>query len=139
MIEPLQSQSRVLTLLPYLDIPQTCSSLQRRKAASYVDDTFSLFDSEATAATFLHYLNNRHPNINFTMELEENLEIQFLDVRIKRNLNNFTTTEHRKATFTGLYTKWDSFTPRKYKINLIRTLIYASARVPPYYSRLSLI
>ena len=29
-----------------------------------------------------------------------------------------------KKTFTGLYTKWDSFTPCKYKINLIRTLTY---------------
>ena len=54
----------------------------------YVDDTFSLFDSEATAASFLHFLNTRHPNIKFTMELEENQEIPFLDVRIKRNLNN---------------------------------------------------
>ena len=55
------------------------------------------------------------PNINFTIEFEENHEIPFLDVRIKRNLNTFTTTVHRKTTFTGLYTKWDSFTPRKYK------------------------
>ena len=27
-------------------------------------------------------------------------------------------------TFTGLYTKWDPFTPRKYKISLICTLTY---------------
>ena len=63
------------------------------------------------------------------MELEENQEIPFLDVRIKRNLNNFTTTVHRKTTFTGLYTKWDSFTPRKYKINLIRILTYRCLRI----------
>ena len=63
------------------------------------------------------------------MELEENQEIPFLDVCIKRNLNNFTTTVHRKTTFTGLYTKWDSFTPRKYKINLIRTLTYRCLRI----------
>ena len=55
------------------------------------------------------------PNINFTIEFEENHEILLLDVRIKRNLNTFTTTVHRKTTFIGLYTKWDSFTPRKYK------------------------
>ena len=29
----------------------------------------------------------------------------------------------------GLYTKWDSFTPRKYKINLIRTLTYRCFRI----------
>ena len=34
-------------------------------------------------------------------------------------------------TFTGLYTKWDSFTftPRKYKINLVRTLAYRCIRI----------
>ena len=32
-------------------------------------------------------------------------------------------------SFTGLYTKWDSFTPRKYKINLIRTLTYRCFRI----------
>ena len=31
--------------------------------------------------------------------------------------------------FTGLYTKWDSFTPRKYKINLIRSLTYRYNRL----------
>ena len=32
-------------------------------------------------------------------------------------------------SFTGLYTKWDSFTPRKYKINLICTLTYRCFRI----------
>ena len=48
-----------------------------------------------------------HPNIKFT----------------------FSTTIHHKKTFTGLYTKWDSFTPRKYKVNLIRTLTYRCLRI----------
>ena len=94
-----------------------------------MDDTFALFDNVASATRFLQYLNTRHPNINFTIEFEENHEIPFLDVRVKRNLNTFTTTVHRKTTFTGLYTKWDSFTPRKYKINLIRTLTYRCLRI----------
>lgn len=39
------------------------------------------------------------------------------------------TSIYRKKTFTGLYTKWDFFTPRKYKINLIRSLTYRYYRV----------
>ena len=35
---------------------------------------------------------------------------------------------YRKKTFTSLYTKWDSFTPRKYKVNLIRTLTFGCFR-----------
>ena len=90
----------------------------------YVDGTFSLFDSKDTASRFLDFLNSRHPKITFTMELEENREIPFLDFCIKRDHNTFSTTIHHKKTFTGLYTKWDSFTPRKYKVNLIGTLTY---------------
>ena len=63
------------------------------------------------------------------MELEENREIPFLDVCIKRDHNTFSTTIHHKKTFTGLYTKWDSFTPKKYKVNLIRTLTYRCLRI----------
>ena len=63
------------------------------------------------------------------MELEENREIPFLDVCIKRDHNTFSTTVHHKKTLTGLYTKEDSFTPRKYKINLIRTLTYRYLRI----------
>ena len=33
-------------------------------------------------------------------------------------------TIHHEKTFTGLYTKWDSLTPRKCKVKLIRTLAY---------------
>ena len=65
----------------------------------------------------------------FTMELEENRGIPFLDVCIKRDHNSFSTTVHHKKTFTGLNTKWDSFTLRKCKINLIRTLSYRCLRI----------
>ena len=57
-------------------------------------------------------------------------EIPFFGILVKRCPNNtFVTSFYRKKTFTGLYTKWDSFTPRKYKINLIRTLTYRCYRI----------
>jgi len=46
------------------------------------------------------------------------------------------TSVYRKKTFTGLYTKWDSFTPRKYKVNPICTLNYRcfeSVPLPHFY------
>ena len=61
----------------------------------YVDDTFSSFDSKDTASRFLDFLNSRHPNIKFTMELEENREIPFLDVCIKGYL-----TTHFQLLYT---------------------------------------
>ena len=70
---------------------------------STVDPCVSSISNLSMIVVMADYFNN--PNIKFTMELEENQEIPFIDVRIKRNLNNFTTTAHRKTTFTGLYTK----------------------------------
>ena len=96
----------------------------------HVDDTFTMFDSKDTANEFLRYLNSRHNSIKFTIEFEQENEIPFLDILVKRCPDNsFMTSVYRKKTFTGLYTKWDSFTPRKYKINLIRTLTYRCFRI----------
>ncbi|XP_067022058.1 uncharacterized protein [Acropora muricata] len=92
--------------------------------------TLTLFRNKGTGIKFLHYLNSRHNNIQFTVEFENNQGIPFLDVSVKRHDNNpFSTSIYRKKTFTGLYTKWDSFTPREYKINLIRTLTYRCLRI----------
>ena len=83
-----------------------------------------------TANGFLQYLNSRHNSIKFTIAFEQDNEFPFLDILVKRCPNNtFVTFIYRKKTFTGLYTKWDSFTPRKYKINLIRTLTYRCYRI----------
>ena len=64
------------------------------------------------------------------MVVVENQEIPILNVLVKRNQNNiFSKTVYRKKPFTGLYTKWDSFTPTKYKINLIRALTSRCLRI----------
>ena len=89
----------------------------------YVDDTFTLFNNTNDANLFLNYLNNRHPNIKFTSDMEETNKLPFLDILIIKENNQFQTTVFHKKTFTGLYTKWDSFIPRKYKVNLINTLL----------------
>ena len=47
------------------------------------------------------------------IEFEQNDEIQFFDILLKHNLDSsFLTSIYRKKTFTGLYTKLDSFAPR---------------------------
>ena len=67
-------------LIPTL---KSCLCNQKR----YVDDTHDYV--EATKVEFiLNKLNNFHPNINFTFELEKNDEINFLDALIKRVNNN---------------------------------------------------
>ena len=96
----------------------------------YVDDTFSLFDGgETEALQFLARLNGLHPSLQFTMESEKEGKLPFLDVLVMRTLDRFTTTIYRKPTFTGLYTRWDSYCAQSRKIALIRSLASRARRI----------
>ena len=44
----------------------------------YVDDIPAAFDNEQDSLNFLNFLNNRHPNIKFTIEKQNNHSIAFL-------------------------------------------------------------
>ena len=49
----------------------------------YVDDTLSAMPE--AAIDFLMTLNNSHPSIDFTMELEENGRLPFLGMNVVTN------------------------------------------------------
>ena len=96
----------------------------------YVDDIFCLFNREQDALDFLTYLNNRHPNIIFTIEKEENNSLPFLDVNINRNNNGtFITKIFHKKTYSGLLTNYLSYIPMSYKLALIKTLIHRTFKI----------
>jgi len=46
----------------------------------YVNDIFCLFNNEKDTLEFFHYVNEKHPNIRFTMATEVNHKLPFLDV-----------------------------------------------------------
>ena len=50
--------------------------------------------------------------------------LPFLDVLVTKARDKFVTTVYRKPTFTGQYVSWQSFSPRKLKVSLIRTLVH---------------
>ena len=104
--------------------------LENYKASSilfyrrYVDDTFCLFDTEHDATLFFDYINDRHPNIRFTMEKEMDKRIPFLDVLIDNSQPQSPITRvYRKKTFTGLVSNYFSFTLFSYKLGIIRTVV----------------
>ena len=73
---------------------------------------------------FFIYMNKCHPNIKFTMELEINNTVPYLDILITRHSNGKLTTKvYRKPTYTGLYLRWDSFVPKQYKKGLVKCLL----------------
>ena len=93
----------------------------------YVDDCFLIFTSCDHVTPFLSYLNSKHPNIQFTHELESNLCLLFLDVKVIHSNGSFATTVHHKSTSTGLFTN-DSF-----------TVLFQCCTRKVYFSHLSLI
>ena len=71
----------------------------------YVDDTFIIWPHGLDALhTFLDHMNDQHPNIKFTMEIERNNKIAFLDVLVQRKENGkLSHSVYRKPTHTDLY------------------------------------
>lgn len=104
-------------------VPKPCVYMR------YVDDTFSIFDSARDATNFLSYLNSLHSFLKFTMSVEKDRALPFLDVLVKRNDGVFVTSVFRKPTFTGLYTSWNSFVPKSRKIGLIATLVHRALMI----------
>ena len=55
----------------------------------YVDDTFCLFRHREHVDKFLAHINNFHPSITFTVEVEENNSLPFLDVLVTHEQGGF--------------------------------------------------
>ena len=115
-----------------LPIDKDKSSLAYRR---YVDDTFSLNINREAADDLLGKLNNLHPALQFTCEHEENSKLPFLDALVHKEhqQNNrttvFSTSVYRKPTFTGQYIRWDSFSSKQHKINLIKCLVNRATKI----------
>jgi hypothetical protein len=89
----------------------------------YVDDIFSVIENNINTNEILVFLNNQHPNIKFTIEMEKHGKLPFLDTQVNRRKEGYYTTLYRKKTFTGVYLNWTSLTSRKYKLGLIYYLM----------------
>ena len=69
-------------------------------------------------------MNTRHKNFKFTFGFEQNNSFSFIDVETTRGGNRFSTSVFRKATFSGVFTNFDSFIFESCKTNLIFTLLF---------------
>ena len=74
-------------------------------------------------------MNTGHPKMKFTFEKDKNNCFNFLDVKVIREDNVFTTSVYRKLSFSDVYTHFDSFMPLNYKFSLASTLFFV---VLPY-------
>ena len=71
----------------------------------YVDDTFVIWPhGKENLTDFLEHLNGVHKNIQFTMEIEEDGHLPFLDIDIyKKADGSLGHKVYRKPTHTNLY------------------------------------
>ena len=78
-----------------------------RSYLRYVVDILAVFRNEQDSLSFLSFLNNKHPNIKFTLEKQVNHSIAFLDVFISGVDNqNLTLQTYHKLTYCN---NWNSF------------------------------
>lgn len=89
----------------------------------FVDDTYVIWPhGRDTLPAFLQHLNNISPSIKFTMEIEEDNQIPFLDILISRHNGKLTTTVYRKPTHTNVYLRQNSHHPDNIKLGVIKCL-----------------
>ena len=75
---------------------------------------------------FLEYLNQQHPNITFTSEVDRDGKLPFLGVQIdlSRFQGKFNAPVYRKPTFIGLFTNVHTFISLTYERCLVSCLIH---------------
>ena len=67
----------------------------------YVDDTFIIYNgTNRQLENFKSYLNKINKNIQFTLEIESNSSINFLDLTIQKTVDEKLFKIYRKATTT---------------------------------------
>ena len=93
-------------------------NLSKPKFYLRYDDILAAFDNEQDSLIFLNFLNNRHPNIKFTIKKQIIHPTAFLDVFISGiNNQNLTLQTHHKSTYTGLLLNFKSFISFSYRIS----------------------
>ena len=86
-------------------------------------DIFLIFDSNNTyIQNILKDFNALHPNLQFTVETEENQALNYLDITIHRTPTSFKTAIYRKPTFTNTIIPYSSNHPTHHKYAAVRSL-----------------
>ena len=72
-----------------------------------------------------------------TKELEQNNQLPYLDVLVTRADVKFETKVFQKKNNTGLYIRWSSLSPVKYKRNLVTCVLDRAYRICNTYKAMN--
>ena len=88
----------------------------------YVDDTFCIL-RKGTVEKLLSHLNSLRPTIQFTVKVEKDRSLPFLDVLLRwKDDGSLDTTMYRKPMHTDRYLDFQSHHPHHVKRSLVRCL-----------------
>lgn len=95
----------------------------------YVDDIFAVLKPEDINPT-LDIINSQYNSIKFTVEIENNNRIPFLDLNLTRTNNRIDINIYRKPTNTNRYITNDSYSTNAHKMAVFNSLIYRMCKLP---------
>ena len=72
----------------------------------------------------LRQINNIHSNLKFTIEVEQDGKIPFLDMLLIRDGKKLSSTWYCKPTDTGLVMNFHALAPRRYKRSVVSSFVY---------------
>ncbi|XP_067671782.1 uncharacterized protein [Haliotis asinina] len=87
-----------------------------------VDDTFTILDHDHDPAILLDHLIKKHLRIQFTVEIEDQQKLPFLDVSLHNSPNKITFYVYRKPTHTDKYIHYLSNHHPQIKRAIVSTL-----------------
>ena len=97
----------------------------------YVDDTFIVFDgTDRQIDKLLSYMNGLNSKIKFTMELECNGCLNFLDLSVRKENNSLTYKVYRKPTTTDMVINAHSYHPETQKLAPFNAFIHRLLSIP---------
>ncbi|XP_071056900.1 uncharacterized protein [Onthophagus taurus] len=91
----------------------------------YVDDIFCVWDGDLFSLDGFHkYLNSLHPKLKFTVEIEQDKTLNFLDLSVTHDQTEFLTYNiYRKPTTISTTIPYDSAHPIAHKLANFRFLV----------------
>nr|CAI5820344.1 unnamed protein product [Callosobruchus analis] len=95
----------------------------------YVDDIVTAIPKDK-ADDILNIFNSFHTKLQFTVEVEQNNAISFLDTKIIRSKDNHLKVDwYQKPTFSGRFINFHSCHSFRQKINIIKNLKHRALNI----------
>lgn len=92
-------------------------TLKPQMLYKYVDDMF-IIDTEENIKKLFNHINTLHQTLKFTIEIESNNQLPFLDMLVIRENNTLSFDWYQKPIASGRILNWHSSHPYRMKLNI---------------------